>query len=52
MVDRYNIGNNSEVTLVVRWHAGQEVTFEKYSGAQSLSNLPQPANMLWQEIQT
>lgn len=40
MVDRYDIGNNDEVTLVMRWHHGKKVTFEKYSGAHPLNRLP------------
>ena len=48
MVDRYNIGDNSEVTLVMRWRPG-EVTFEKYSGSPSLGNLPRKPDIRWQE---
>ena len=40
MVDRYDIGANSVVTLVMRWREGHQVRFEKYNGAQSLNNLP------------
>jgi hypothetical protein len=47
MVDRYDIGKNNEVTLVVRWHKGKEVIFEKYNGGQSLGNLPMPPINPW-----
>ena len=42
MVERYNIGQDKEVTLVMRWRAGQ-VTFEQYHAAGlRLDNLPTP----------
>jgi hypothetical protein len=64
MVDRYNIGDNTEVTLVMRWHLKKvkkviggkemeveepEVIFEKYSGAHSLNNLPGAPHDKWQD---
>jgi hypothetical protein len=48
MVDRYNIGDNSEVTLVMRWRE-KEVTFEKYRGAVSLDKLPGAPHDKWQD---
>ena len=48
MVDRYNIGDNTEVTLVMRWRE-KEVTFEKYRGAHSLNNLPGTPHDKWQD---
>jgi hypothetical protein len=39
MVDRYDIGQNNEVTLVMRWR-NKAVTFEKYNGSHTLNNLP------------
>jgi len=42
MVNRYDIGKYNEVTLVMRWSAGQ-VTFEKYHATGlTLDNLPAP----------
>jgi hypothetical protein len=46
MVDRYDIGQNDEVTLVMRWRE-KKVTFEKYNGTHSLNNLNQPPNNPW-----
>jgi hypothetical protein len=48
MVDRYNIGDNSQITLVMRWRR-DKVTFEKYTGAKSLNNLPGAPDIRWQE---
>jgi len=49
MVDRYDIGSNNEVTLVMRWHKGQkeEVKFEKYNGTHSLNDLPAAPTNPW-----
>jgi hypothetical protein len=47
MVDRYNIGDSREVTLVMRWHE-RNVLFEKYSGAVSLDKLPAATHDKWQ----
>ena len=48
MVSRYNIGNNNLVTLVMRWHGGnQRVIFEKYTGAVTLGNLPSAPTYAW-----
>jgi len=46
MVDRYDIGQNSTVTLVMRWQQGQ-VTFEKYNGHHTLNNLPSAPSNPW-----
>src|SRR4029077_14894881 len=48
MVDRYNIRDNTEITLVMRWRQGK-VTFEKYTGARSLNNLPGAPHDKWQD---
>jgi hypothetical protein len=48
MVDRYNIGDSTEVTLVMRWHE-RDVKFEKYTGAHSLDNLPGAPHDKWQD---
>ena len=48
MVDRYNIGDSTEVTLVMRWHE-RDVTFEKYRGAVSLDKLPGAPHDKWQD---
>jgi len=48
MVDRYNIGDNTQVTLVMRWRE-RDVTFEKYTGARSLNNLPGAPHDKWQD---
>ena len=41
MVKRYDIGLTNEVTLVMKWRAGQ-VTFQKYNGIHTFANLPTP----------
>ena len=46
MVKRYNIGQDKEVTLVMRWREGQ-VTFEKYDGIHTLDNLPTRERIVW-----
>jgi len=48
MVDRYNIGDSTEVTLVMRWRE-RDVTFEKYTGVRSLNNLPVAPHDKWQD---
>jgi hypothetical protein len=54
MVNRYDIGMNNEVTLVMRWHKGQkkqpeepDVKFEKYNGMHSLDDLPSAPTNPW-----
>ncbi|MGH6811115.1 MAG: hypothetical protein ACREDM_01810 [Methylocella sp.] len=50
MVDRYDIGDNDVVTLVMKWHQGpegREVEFKKYKGARSLSDLPAVPDYPW-----
>jgi hypothetical protein len=47
MVDRYDIGDDHEVTLVMRWHQGKMVTFEKYKGAHSFGDLPSAPDYAW-----
>ena len=46
MVNRYDIGNITEVTLVMKWSAGA-VTFEKYNGAHTFANLPPSPAYSW-----
>jgi hypothetical protein len=46
MVNRYDIGQIKEVTLVMSWRAGQ-VTFRKFDGAWTLNNLPQTPQYEW-----
>jgi hypothetical protein len=47
-VRRYDIESSSIVTLVMRWHDGNApVTFEKFAGAYTLSNLPTAHALPW-----